>query len=101
MTIASKQTAVEGILTESQLKSVKTGMRVNVSSDLFTEQITGVISKRDELPIKAPAIDVASKYRFTLSSMITKRSYTLATTFIRTLLQMKRLTSQLLSQEAF
>ncbi|MBS4206764.1 efflux RND transporter periplasmic adaptor subunit [Bacillus sp. FJAT-50079] len=64
ITIASEQTAVEGRLTESQMKNVETGMRVDVTSDLFTEQITGVISKRDDLPIAAPAVDVASEYRF-------------------------------------
>ena len=57
MTVASAQQAIGGVLSESQLRKTKVGMRVKINSPLLDKTMNGTIGHVDQYPTKEPALE--------------------------------------------
>lgn len=64
MTIASVNLAIEGMLSEQQMKDVKVGQKVTMYSELHNQSYSGVISKVNQYPKEAPSVGSEPAYSF-------------------------------------
>ena len=64
MTIASVNLAIDGILSEEQMKEVNVGQKVTMYSELHDQTYSGVISKINQYPKEAPNLGVEPVYSF-------------------------------------
>ncbi|KRG08767.1 hypothetical protein ACA29_24855 [Lederbergia galactosidilytica] len=66
MSIFSKNTIVEGQLSEKQVEKVQLDMPVKLYSSKLDKKITGKVILIEELPLENAALDQPSFYRFTI-----------------------------------
>jgi HlyD family secretion protein len=64
MTIISDKPKVEGTFAEDDLRKVKEGMEVKVTSNLFKDKIDGTLTKIAKYPAKTPSEEKESRFPF-------------------------------------
>ena len=64
MMIASTQQAIDGVLSEAELRKTEIGMRVEIDSPLLDKKINGTVGRVDKYPTKEPSLDQASVFPF-------------------------------------
>ncbi|MDQ0221284.1 efflux RND transporter periplasmic adaptor subunit [Peribacillus cavernae] len=62
ITIASSQSAVEGNLSEKQLKQAKPGMKIKITSTDLKKPVDGTLEQINTIPAEEPSVKKASTY---------------------------------------
>lgn len=64
MTVVSAQQAIGGVLSESELRKTKVGMRVKINSPLLDKTMNGTIGHVGQYPTKEPSLEQSSVFPF-------------------------------------